>query len=65
MLDPRDQRENQGHKAGGVYLVHQDVSSPGQRVILAQVVLQVRLGRLATDFLVQRVTVEIQVLQVL
>lgn len=65
MLDPQDQRENQGHKAGGVYQVHQAVLSPGPRVILAQVVLLVQLGRLATDFLVQRATVEIQALQVL
>lgn len=38
--------------------------SPGPRVMLARVVLLVRLGKLATDFQAQRVTVEIQAPQV-
>eukprot|EP00064_Thunnus_orientalis_P013811 superscaffoldBa00002304_g13851 len=57
-------RENQGHRADWAYLVHQAALLSDPRVILVQVVLLVRLGRLATDFQVQRVTVEIQALQV-
>lgn len=64
MLDPQDQRENQEHRAGWVLLDQQDASSLDPRVMLVRVVLLVQLGRLATDFLVQRVTEEIWAPQV-
>lgn len=63
MLDPQDQRENQERKAGWVCLVLQDASSLDPRVILVQMALLVQLGRLAMDFLVLRVTEEIEALQ--
>lgn len=56
MPDPPDQRGNQVHKEEGVYPGHRAASSPGPRGIWAQVVLPVRLERLAMDFLVQRGT---------
>lgn len=59
MLDLQDQRESQGHRGGLVCLVLLDALLLDQRVIQAQVVHLVQLGRQAMDFLVQRVTVEI------
>lgn len=59
MLDLQDQRVSPGHRAELVFLVPLDALSLDQRVIQVQVVHLARLGRLAMDFLVQRVTVEI------
>lgn len=50
---------NLGHRAELVSLVPLDALLLDRRVIQAQVVHLARLGRLAMDFLVQRVTVEI------
>lgn len=59
MLDLQDQRASLGHRAELVFLVPPDALLLDQRVIQAQVVHLAQLGRLATDFQVQRVTVEI------
>lgn len=58
MLDLQGQRVSLAHRAELVFLVLLDALLLDQRVILAQVVHLALLGRLATDFLVQRVTVE-------
>ncbi|TNN61521.1 Collagen alpha-1(XXVIII) chain [Liparis tanakae] len=55
---------NQVHKEGGVYPGHRAASSPDPRGNWAQVVLPVRLERLATDFLVRRGTGGFLALQV-
>lgn len=47
-----------------VLLVHLDASSAGPRVMLVQVVLQVRSGRRVMDFLVRRAIEEIEALLV-
>lgn len=59
MLDLQDQRESLGHRAELVFLVLRDGLLLDRRVIQDQVVHLAQLGRLATDFLVQRVIVEI------
>lgn len=60
MLALQDLRENQGHRVGWALQVHRGASSADQRGILVQTVLLVPLGRPATDFLVQRVTEDLQ-----
>lgn len=59
MLDLQVQRESPGHREELVFPVLLDVLLLDQRVIQAQVVHLVQLGRLAMDYLVQRVTVVI------
>lgn len=58
MQDLQDQKESLGHRAELAFRGLLDALLLDRRVIQAQVVHLALLGRLATDFLVQRVTVE-------